>query len=123
MQIKNLTAQSYRNIEKAEISFSDGVNLLYGKNGAGKTNALEAIYLFAICKSFRTSKESDFVMHEKEKSDIFLEYKSDFDTKEDPYHKMKISFFKNDRKKLYYENVEITKISEYLDQMKLYQID
>lgn len=113
MQIKKLKAQSYRNIHDAEISFSDGVNLLYGKNGAGKTNALEAIYLFAICKSFRTSKESDFVMHGSEKSDIFLEYRSNFDDEQRDFHKMKISFFKNERKKLFYENVEINKISEF----------
>lgn len=112
MKIKKLKAKSYRNIEDSEINFSDGVNLLYGKNGAGKTNALEAIYLFAICKSFRTSKESDFVMHESLNSDIFLEYSSIFDQR-DISHNMKISFFRNDRKKLYYQDVEITKISEF----------
>ena len=63
MKLEYLSAENYRNISDANINFKDGVNLLYGHNGAGKTNALEAVYLFAICKSFRTNKDSDFITH------------------------------------------------------------
>jgi recombinational DNA repair ATPase RecF len=34
-------------------SFSDGINCIFGKNGNGKTNILEAIYYLINRKSFR----------------------------------------------------------------------
>lgn len=38
-------------------------NLLYGYNGQGKTNLLEAIYLLGNPRSFRTSRLPDFIRH------------------------------------------------------------
>jgi DNA replication and repair protein RecF len=54
---------NYRNIEKAEISPSPEINLFSGMNGQGKTNILEAIYLLAYGKSFRTSNPKDCIRH------------------------------------------------------------
>ena len=61
MKIKALQLSDYRNIENASLSFTDGVNLLYGHNAQGKTNVLEAIYYFARGKSFRTSRDADLI--------------------------------------------------------------
>ena len=44
---RKMTLRSYRNIENAEVSFSPGVNVIFGRNAQGKTNLLEAIYIFA----------------------------------------------------------------------------
>jgi len=57
MQIRNLKLLNFRNYEKLEISFSDNFNLIYGKNGMGKTNLVESIYVLALTKSFRGSSE------------------------------------------------------------------
>ena len=40
MKIKSISLSDFRNIEKEKIEFSDGVNLIYGHNAQGKTNAL-----------------------------------------------------------------------------------
>ena len=53
--------ENFRNIEAASVSFSDGVNLLYGDNAQGKTNLLEAIYFTALGKSFRPVKEAELI--------------------------------------------------------------
>lgn len=45
----------------AELSFSPGVNILYGENAAGKTNALEGVWLFAQGRSFRGVRDREFV--------------------------------------------------------------
>ena len=62
MIIKRFRAENFRNIEKCDIEFSPGVNLLYGKNAQGKTNVVEGIYYFSRGKSFRgrEDKELDF---------------------------------------------------------------
>ena len=61
MELLSLKAENYRNIERAEIVFESGVNLLIGDNAQGKTNALEAIYTFARGKSFRGAKDTELV--------------------------------------------------------------
>ena len=61
MILKRLRAENYRNIESADISFEKGVNLLFGENAQGKTNALECIYSFARGKSFRGTSDADLV--------------------------------------------------------------
>lgn len=61
MILKRLRAENYRNIVTADISFEKGVNLLFGENAQGKTNALECIYSFARGKSFRGTSDADLV--------------------------------------------------------------
>ncbi len=61
MVCKSIEVQNFRNIECAQVKFSDGVNLLHGDNAQGKTNLLEAIYFTALGKSFRPAKEAELV--------------------------------------------------------------
>lgn len=61
MHAKKLTLSSFRNIPFAEIEFSEGINFFLGDNAQGKTNALEAIYLFARGKSFRGAKDAEMI--------------------------------------------------------------
>ena len=59
MKVKKLTLYNFRNIPSAELCFTDEMNFLLGDNAQGKTNALEAIYLFARGKSFRGATDSE----------------------------------------------------------------
>ena len=61
MYIKNLALMNYRNYESAKITFSDGINILYGDNAQGKTNILEAIYIAGTTKSHRGSKDKEII--------------------------------------------------------------
>ncbi|NIM19340.1 MAG: DNA replication and repair protein RecF [Candidatus Latescibacteria bacterium] len=61
MLIETLSSTYFRNLASQTISFSPGVNLLVGENGQGKTNVLEAIYLFKFGRSFRTRRDSDMI--------------------------------------------------------------
>ncbi len=60
MRLKSISASNFRNL-KGDIAFSDGLNVLFGANGEGKTNWLEAIDLLATTRSFRTSKLTEAV--------------------------------------------------------------
>ncbi len=53
MLLESLEAHNFRNLS-GKISWGSGLNIIYGDNGQGKTNWLEAIYLLATTKSFRT---------------------------------------------------------------------
>lgn len=61
MQVKEVTFRNFRNIAEAELVFSPGVNILWGDNAQGKTNALEGIYCFACGKSFRGVKDRELI--------------------------------------------------------------
>ena len=53
MKIKKLTLLNFRNYKNEEFIFNENVNVIYGKNGQGKTNVLEALYFFCNGRSFR----------------------------------------------------------------------
>lgn len=74
MICRKVTYKNFRNIEFAEIYPSENVTVLNGKNGQGKTNALEGIYLFAGMRSFRTVHESELVRFGCDSAEISLEY-------------------------------------------------
>lgn len=61
MRLDRLWLQDFRNVNEAELWPAEGVNILYGDNAQGKTNVLEAIWLFTGGKSFRGSKDSELV--------------------------------------------------------------
>ncbi len=76
MKITELSLENYRNIENLSLSPCEGVNIIYGENAQGKTNILEAIFLFTGLKSFRSSKDSELVMFGKCFSRINAEFET-----------------------------------------------
>ncbi len=78
MRVKRFSAENFRNIKKCDILFSDGINLLHGKNAQGKTNALEGIYIFSRGKSFRAIDEKELIRDGTEGFRIFLEFEDKY---------------------------------------------
>lgn len=61
MFLKSLYLRNFRNYKEAEVQFSEKLNVLFGDNAQGKTNLLEAIYLVATGRSFRTQALSELI--------------------------------------------------------------
>ena len=59
MRVKWLKLNNFRNYDELVVEFFDGINLIAGKNGQGKTNMVEAVMLGALTKSPRTSHDED----------------------------------------------------------------
>ncbi len=55
MWVKNLKLSNFRNYENCTALLAPGMNLLFGDNGNGKTNLVEAIFFLANLESHRTS--------------------------------------------------------------------
>ena len=70
MQLTKLRLFNYRNIGELELFPSAGTNLFSGKNGQGKTNLLESIYLLGYGKSFRTSTPKDCIQHNQNQCSV-----------------------------------------------------
>ncbi len=56
---------NFRSYDSLKIEFNNTINFLYGKNGQGKTNVLEAISILSFGKSFVTSEEKECITFEK----------------------------------------------------------
>jgi DNA replication and repair protein RecF len=61
MFIKRLKLQNFRNYKVADVEFQSGVNLIWGSNGQGKTNLVEAINLFSHLSSHRVAGHTPLI--------------------------------------------------------------
>ena len=61
--LDQISCNSFRNLENPHWQPGPGCHLVLGRNGAGKTSLLEAIYLLATTRSFRTSQLLDCARH------------------------------------------------------------
>jgi DNA replication and repair protein RecF len=63
VKVQSLEVFQYRNFDRERAAFSPGTNIFVGRNGQGKTNLLEAIYLLGYGRSFRTSSPRECIRH------------------------------------------------------------
>lgn len=108
MKASNLELYNFRNYEYENISFSDGVNIIHGENGMGKTNILEAVYYFSYGRSFRSGGKEVIKDGEKE-ARISLSF-------ENRERKLEsdIKFLSGKRKEIYINEIELKKTSQLL---------
>ena len=61
MRLTAIRAKRFRNLQEVDLSLPQGLTLVMGANGHGKTSLLEAAYVLATGRSFRTRKADDLV--------------------------------------------------------------
>ena len=61
MRITRVSARDFRNLERVEAQLGEGVTVVHGPNGTGKTNLLEALYFGCTARSCRTSNDRELV--------------------------------------------------------------
>ncbi|GHT56328.1 DNA replication and repair protein RecF [Bacteroidia bacterium] len=66
MIIDRISILNFKNIEEAELSFSPQMNCLFGNNGMGKTNLLDALFYLSFTKSHTNLLDSQIINHEQE---------------------------------------------------------
>ncbi len=106
MIVKNLVLENYRNHTNTRIVFSDRFNIIYGDNGQGKTNILEAIYLCASGRSHRTSKDSELIKFGCDKFNInaYISNSGSLDKE------IEISYYENQKKQIKINDIPIQKL-------------
>lgn len=61
LHVAHLQVRSFRNLAVVDLEPGERFNVVSGDNGQGKTNLLEALYVAATSKSFRTAKLGELV--------------------------------------------------------------
>jgi DNA replication and repair protein RecF len=80
LKLKKIVLRNFRNYEFQQIDFSDKFNYIFGENGSGKTNILEAVSLIAFGKSFLSSPEIDCLRFGQEDFTVEGKFISRLDT-------------------------------------------
>ena len=62
---KSIRLTQFRSYESFEVELGDGVNIVVGPNGSGKTNLLESLYVLSVGSTFRGA-ERDLIKHHSE---------------------------------------------------------
>src|SRR6185369_16872033 len=76
MLLGSVAIAGFRNINSVQFEPGERFNLLYGFNGQGKTNLLEAIYLLGNPRSFRSSRLPEFIRHGQAQAQVCGEVES-----------------------------------------------
>jgi DNA replication and repair protein RecF len=107
MFLKKLILQNFRNYSGTTLECNKRGNLLFGRNGQGKTNLLESIYLLSVFRSFRKGTAKDLLKWDESH---FL-VKGFFDTAKSIEREISIVCEKGDSRQVFYENERVNKLS------------
>lgn len=113
MKIDSINLVNFRNYESLNIKFSKFLNIIYGKNGMGKTNLIEAIYLLSLTKSFRISNDKSLIKKGCLKTKVRGEI-----IKNDDLSSYEV-IISNDGKNVLIDNNKVDKISDYVSKINI----
>lgn len=94
MRLKTLRLQNFRSYQNLMMTPPEGVTVIVGENGAGKTNLLEAVHLCCLGRSHRTSDDGDMIRHGEESAAVQL-----FVERRDGTHDIGVRLFLHERRK------------------------
>jgi len=107
MRVKWIRLKNFRNYDECFVELSDGINLISGKNGHGKTNMVEAVMLNALTKSPRTPRDDDMKKENTTHAEAEICIERTFGEV-----KLKCIIDNETKKKFYINSNEVKKISE-----------
>jgi DNA replication and repair protein RecF len=113
MLLAAIEATNFRNLS-GRIEWGPRLNIIYGNNGQGKTNWLEAIYLLARTKSFRTQRLQEAIRFGEELAIIRGKVTTGLDLERD----LQVSL--HDNSKTIFVNSKRETLARYLTQLQVF---
>jgi DNA replication and repair protein RecF len=107
MLATRLTLRDFRTYEAAEVQFGPGLTVVTGRNGAGKTNLLEAVYFACTGRSCRTGNERECVRFGAELTRLELE--CDDGTQQ---HALSVGFRPGEPKRLRVDGAAVERLTD-----------
>ncbi|MCI6789086.1 MAG: DNA replication and repair protein RecF [Mollicutes bacterium] len=108
MILESIDLINFRNYKELSLSFKKGINYIFGNNGSGKTNIVEAINFLSYGRSFRTNTILDLIKINENHLLVKGTIKNSNKT-----NKVSI-YLDKDGKKINIDNSKVFKISELL---------
>ena len=118
MIIEHISILNFKNLEQVDLDFSPEMNCLFGNNGMGKTNLLDALFYLSFCKSYTNLTDSQLIRHHEDFCVLQGKYLFEDNKTEEIYcgikHKHR-KIFKHNKK-------EYDKLSEHIGLLPLVMI-
>jgi DNA replication and repair protein RecF len=70
LHLNKIKLSNFRNLKDQSVDLQEGMNVLLGENGQGKTNFLEAIYFLATLRSFRSASVKDVIRFGDDQAEV-----------------------------------------------------
>ncbi len=113
LRIKTLQLQQFKNYHSAVMQLSGQVNCFVGRNGAGKTNVLDAVYYLSFTKSYFNAVDAQNVKHGTD----FFSVQAKYDRNNLDEEALLVLY--RGKKTLKLNNNEVKKFSEHIGQYPL----
>lgn len=97
------------------VNFDDGINVIVGSNGAGKTNILEAIHILCLSRSFLTSRDQ-YVLR---KGSPFYQVEGIFESERRGSVKVRVAFVPQEGKKVFVGGAPIDRMADLVGQFPI----
>ncbi len=114
MYIKSIRMQGFRNYDDALLEFSPRTNIIYGHNAQGKTNILEAVYLFAQGRSHRAKTDRELIGFSGDHARLTLDFESS-----GREYRAQMRILRNGRKSIMINRVPILKLSRLMSYLNV----
>ncbi len=115
MQLKRLSLFNFRNYSEATLNFSEGIHIIHGENGAGKTSILEAIHYQRPTKSSLTTTDKHQIRHDEAMFRIEVSFSDSQGNDMDP----NLAYTRDQGKHLTANGQKAQKFSEYIGEVPL----
>lgn len=70
MIIDSVKINGYKNLKNIDLFFNPKMNIFCGENAQGKTNLMESVWLCTGCRSFRGTRDKDFIGFDRDVAEI-----------------------------------------------------
>lgn len=115
MRVLSLTLTSFRAHRKSRLEFQPGVNLIFGPNGVGKTNVLEAIHTLCLSKSF-LSAQDQYVLR---RGDEYFEVDGSFEGERRRAVTARLAFVPAEGKRIHVNGAPLDRLSDIVGMLPL----
>ena len=108
MILRSLRLLSFRAHAETRLDLAPKVNLLYGANGAGKTNVLEAIHYLCLSKSFLASSDT----YALRKGCPYFEVEGQFEGVQRSALRVRLVYVPREEKKIFFNGAPLERLAE-----------
>ncbi len=112
MKVDKLYLENFRNYKNQVFEFNDNLNIIYGLNGQGKTNVIEALYFFCNGKSYRSSHDTEVINFLSDYANIKCEFTAQGE-------KQNAQIFIDKKKVIKINGAPIQKLSEIIGMLNM----
>ena len=115
MQVEKLVLRAFRNYGCQEVSLGPGLHVFEGRNAQGKTALLEAIYLAATARSFRTHRDDDLIGWGQSEAHLELSLRRD----SGKLRQLSMHWPRQGKRSILLQDVVVRRLAEFLQELPL----